>query len=195
MHYYPPKKNKNATSKTKIDTDITLEEFTNKGVRSSPIKRKKVNYNPHNYQKNIKKKISTNYYVPLPQQYQDEFDNSFEIPDPIDSEYERLILNRQEKHISLENKKDLNEFENNPLIEAGRKINEELLDLKMSDPCRICDECWYDLKIGPKNKMCQRCYNENKNMRSDPDVEKILKFSEENDMHPDMVPDCIKNYL
>ena len=101
-------------------------------------------------------------------------------------------MNRQEKHISLENKKDLNEFENNPLIDAGRKINEELLDLKMSDPCRICDECWYDLKIGPKNKMCQRCYNENKNMKSDPDVDKILKFSEENDMHPDMVPDCIK---
>ena len=106
-------------------------------------------------------------------------------------------MNRQEKHISLEKKEDLNEFQYNPLIEAGRTINEELLDLKMSDPCRICDECWYDLKIGPINKMCQRCTNENKNMKSDPNtkVSKILTFSAENDMHPDMVPECIKKII
>ena len=78
---------------------------------------------------------------------------------------------------------------NNPLYEANLKSHDCLNNIELSETCKICMECWYDLHIGPRNKMCSRCSNDRKNNKAP----KILKFSAENGMHPGEVPDCIKN--
>ena len=203
INYYPNKKSRSLTFKRKNDTNTIMEEHANKGLRTSPIKRKRVNYKPHTYQKNTKgfnnftsrqQNILKQNYFPL---YTEELDgnpnNSFEILDPNEMDFQKLYLKRQERHIHLrEGDFSFNDLEDNPLINAATKINDALMNLKLSDPCKICNESWYDLELGKNNKMCSRCSRENKNTKIDPNNPKILTFSSKNDMHPDIAPECIQ---
>ena len=104
--------------------------------------------------------------------------------------FERLYINREEKHLHLL-KGDFshNSEQDNPLYEANVKSDEYLNNLELSELCEICMECWYDLHIGKRNKMCTRCSNDRKRNK----FPKILKFSKENGMHPGEVPDELKD--
>ena len=68
---------------------------------------------------------------------------------------EKLLLNRQEKLMDLEKGNFTNNDEmNNPLYEANVKSDNILNKIELSETCKICMECGYDLHIGPRNKMC-----------------------------------------
>ena len=106
------------------------------------------------------------------------------------TDFEKLYLIRQQRQFHLKDGDfSFNDLEANPLIEAAKTMHDELMNIKLSETCIICNERWYDLKIGPRNKMCKRCSNENRNIKETP---KILTFSSENHMHPDIPPECIQ---
>ena len=83
------------------------------------------------------------------------------------TESEKLYLIRQENYMHLqEGDFTYDDFKDNPVLEANLKSDEVLNNLKLSDKCKICMETWYDLHIGPRNEMCTRCSNENKNKKT-----------------------------
>ena len=151
-------------------------------TRSSPIKRKAMNYkeskNSYSHSPSKRRKISRNI--------------DFQPSDTLD-EFQKLWLIRQQKNMTEETgDNSFNDLIDNPLIDAANDMHEILRNIELSAPCIICNESWYDLEIGPRNKMCKRCSNEKRNMKSDKNKEKILYFSSENDMHPTATPECIK---
>ena len=104
---------------------------------------------------------------------------------------EKTIRFRQENHKHLkEGDFSFNDVHNNPIYKANLKSDHILKNLKLSETCNICKECWYDLHIGKRNQLCTRCANEKKRMKKQ---NKTFQFSSENNMHPDKVPDEIKD--
>ena len=164
-----------------------LQEQKKIGTRSSPIKRKARNYKEskksYNHSPSKRRKISRKIdFQPSPRNESATFDA-----------FQKLLLIRQEKNMAQEKgDSNFNVFKDNPLIDAAKDMHDILMDLELSAACIVCNESWYDLEIGPRNKMCKRCSNENRNTKLDKDKQKILYFSKENDMHPTATPECIK---
>ena len=181
----------------------------NISTRSSPIKRKPVNYKEF-YSRSPLKKQKKNKQCYIPKSRMDLFnktDNQFgnqvrenEIPHIRDtfSDTENLIFIRQQKHMALSEGSNFNDLKDNPFLEQGNKVHEELQDIKLSPTCIVCKERWYDMQISKIKKMCQRCLADSRKVipvkKDDKDKvgTKILTYSFENDMHPDPVPECIK---
>ena len=133
-----------------IDDVNILGKKSNKSSRSSPIKRKPRNYNlSSNRQKNKVCKQKKQSTKDPPQTVE---------PEPL-SEFDMLYLIRDQKHMSLkEGNFTFNEFDANPLIEAAKRMNKILMNIKMSATCIICNECWYDMEIGPRKINVQTMY-------------------------------------
>ena len=75
----------------------------------------------------------------------------------------------------------------NPIFQATLKMEEKLTKMfKSNEACMVCQEI--DEKIGPKTKKCQRCAREARDK-----TKSILKFSKENLMIPDEIPDVLKD--
>ena len=70
------------------------------------------------------------------------------------------------------------------MLKAGIKIQRDLSKIKLSEPCRICQNRWFDLRIGPRSGLCDRCATEKKNTKE----VQFPTYSKENDMHPAETP-------
>ena len=88
---------------------------------------------------------------------------------------EKLKLCREKSQLSPDN----------PIIEGGVNIHKKLNDITW-ETCQVCNECWFDLEIGPHSKKCKRCSQE-KRIAGIP-----LTFSAENDMDPGEQAECLR---
>ena len=48
------------------------------------------------------------------------------------------------------------------LLKAGIKVQRDLSNIILSKPCKICRNQWFDLRIGPRSGLCDRCATEKK---------------------------------
>ena len=71
------------------------------------------------------------------------------------------------------------------ILKAGIKIDKELQKLQLSEPCIICQEKWFDLKLGSRNQTCPRCQGELNNTRE----KQYPTFSAQNDLIPSKPPE------
>ena len=75
----------------------------------------------------------------------------------------------------------------NPIIEAGKKIYEILLNIEYEE-CSVCNERWPGMEVGPRTKRCSRCSSNMKNLAKGVP----LTFSYENDMDPCEQPEELR---
>ena len=88
---------------------------------------------------------------------------------------------------SLSKKEDLSKFlQDNLILEAGLKVKEVMANWKQEDPCKICQESWFDQGNATRGNIgvCKRC-------RLDKDKD-CPTFSKENEMIPCPQPECLK---
>ena len=67
-------------------------------------------------------------------------------------------------------------------LKEDDKFEDEVFKLP-DQACSVCEERWYGMKVGPRNKKCQRCAREK--------AGDINKFSRQNYMIPSSIPNCI----
>ena len=110
-------------------------------------------------------------------------------PKKVSENQEKLKVCRQQYLDTLAEKKNIGTFlMDNPIIEAGKKFKEIMSDWKPEDPCKVCQESWFNqenAKQGKNTGVCKRC-------RMDKDKEYPM-FSEANEMIPGPQPDCLKD--
>ena len=101
--------------------------------------------------------------------------NHLENIEDVSKNIARLKLCREKSQISPDN----------PIIEGGCDIHKKLNEITWGT-CQVCNECWFDLEIGPRSKKCKRCSKE-KRIPGIP-----LTFSAENDMDPGEQAECLR---
>ena len=79
------------------------------------------------------------------------------------------------------------------ILRGGKKMHKEMKKMKMSERCTVCQESWFDMKIGPRTKRCDRCTNEKRNTKET----EFPTYSLENDLIPSETPEELKrlNYV
>ena len=77
----------------------------------------------------------------------------------------------------------------NPLLNGILKMEQELNSIE-TPKCTYCDEVKFDVQLTAKTKRCPQCQKETENRRT-PGL--VRKFSKENGMHFDAVPDALKD--
>ena len=93
---------------------------------------------------------------------------------------------RQESFRDVEAKEFKFGFANNPILEAGEKIHQELEALRFSKRCCVCHESWLGMTIMPGSGMCKRCHDETKKLKPGD----VHMWGVDNDMIPAaQVPD------